>query len=364
MIDEEQPRLAMTLSADDQPNNDNHTLSDYIPRHVLQEIQDSLSEVLRAPIIFASWDGKPITRSPYLSTFCYRFIWKAEERRPCAHCHRFHEIDSHTPQKDSRQRYERNDCSLGLLDVAIPIFLGQRIAGFLLTSQIVNGDESRRSVEKAFVETGMGVIDASDYLKKFPSLDNSYMDQISNAVMSMVKMVSGLAYSYASNARFAIRDSLTGLLNRAYMWDYLESRVAEGNLPRKPFAIVNIDLNDFKLVNDTFGHHAGDKVLLGVAKVLDESIRPADVAIRYGGDEFAVILDAVDHDGASVISRRIMNKIADLSIVYNHHMLNITACCGISTYSGKANADVECLFIDSDNELYKAKAENKGKRVL
>ncbi|MHB1459188.1 MAG: diguanylate cyclase [Armatimonadota bacterium] len=364
MIDKEQSKLAVTLIADEQPDNDNHILSDYIPRHVLQEIQDSLSEVLQAPIIFASWDGKPITRTPHLSTFCYRFIWKADERRPCAHCHRFQEIDAHILQKDSIQKYEQNDCFLGLSDIVIPIILGQRITGFLLTSQIINNNEDRVNTEKQIIETGINKEKATSFLDSLPTLNDQYIAQVSNSIMSMVRMISGLAYSYASNTRFAIRDSLTGLLNRAYMWDYLESRVAEGNIPRKPFAIVNIDLNDFKLINDTFGHHAGDRVLLGVAKVLDESIRPADVAVRYGGDEFAIILDSVCYDEASLISKRIMNKIADLNIIYNHHMLNITACCGISTYSGTTNADVECLFIDSDNELYKAKAEHKGKRVL
>jgi len=364
MIEHEQTMLNITLSSNSQPNNDNHILSDYIPRHVLQEIQESITEVLQTNIIFVSWDGKPITRSNNLDTFCYRFIWKSDEQRPCAHCHRFKEIDDNLTQLDSVQKFAHNDCKLGFSDIIIPIVLGQRIVGYLLTSQIINGVEAKRSVEEYLIKIGLQNIQISNYMKQFPSLHGEYIEQVSKSITSIARMVCSLAYSYTSNARFTIRDSLTGLFNRAYMWDYLESRVAEGNISRKPFAMINIDLNDFKIINDTYGHHAGDKVLQAVAMVLDESIRPADLAIRYGGDEFALILDSVDYDYATAISKRITDGIASLDIMYNRNILHITACCGISIYSGNANADVECLFIDSDNELYKAKAEHKKMKLL
>jgi len=332
-------------------------LSAYIPRHVLQEIQDSLSAALNVPLLFTSWDGLPITRSSVLSTFCYRFTHKSGVKRPCANCERFSTVND--PEGSLTRKAlvpKSNDCPVGMLDVAIPIVLGNRVAGYIVTSQLIDDEATRKKAYEMMIQSGMDEDKAQRFLDQFPGVAADNHEKVARAIGSIVTLVTGLARSYALNARLAIRDALTGLFNRAYLWEFLSKKIEEYRNTDKGLAIVIFDLNNFKQINDFYGHRAGDEVLVNVAKTLTDCTRSGDLPARFGGDEFVVVLDDVNQEGAELVAARISKAIADRDIPYDDEVLKITASVGIGYFSPESISSVEEIFNAADKHLYQAKS--------
>src|SRR5690606_12422584 len=126
----------------------------------------------------------------------------------------------------------------------------------------------------------------------------------------------------------AIRDGLTGLYNHRHFYDVLEREISRAARDGGAVGLVMIDLDQFKSLNDAYGHVAGDKVLTQVAAVIAGSIRLHDSAFRYGGEEFAVILPAATPAVAENVSARLCNALAALPFAYR----KVTASVGWSHY--------------------------------
>jgi len=156
----------------------------------------------------------------------------------------------------------------------------------------------------------------------------------------------------------ATHDPLTKLLNRAMLMETLEdaARAArEGNRS----ALVYIDLDNFKLINDSLGHTIGDKVLAEVATVLQQSIRSHDVPFRLGGDEFAILLRDIGLEKAKVISDRILSRIQDFAFSDSTKTFIVRASIGITTIDGTvAGEEVMAL---ADSACYSAKAHGRSR---
>ena len=149
----------------------------------------------------------------------------------------------------------------------------------------------------------------------------------------------------------ATHDSLTQLPNRVLFYDRLNQAITESARYKQPFCLLYIDLNDFKLVNDTYGHLNGDMLLILVAQRIRESIRQSDTAARLAGDEFAIIVNHSNLEEALQVSEKLREQ---LSVVYELNdgvMMNISASIGIACYphDGK-NADE--LILHADNSMY------------
>jgi diguanylate cyclase (GGDEF)-like protein/PAS domain S-box-containing protein len=153
----------------------------------------------------------------------------------------------------------------------------------------------------------------------------------------------------------AVHDALTGLANRALFSDRLEHAVSRSSRQRSAVAVLFLDLDDFKDVNDTLGHAAGDDLLATVARRLDETVRPADTVARLGGDEFAILIeDVTDVDDVSQIVERIHAALKE-SITVRGREVFVRCSIGIAT-SGADNADAQELLRNADIAMYTAKA--------
>lgn len=155
----------------------------------------------------------------------------------------------------------------------------------------------------------------------------------------------------------ALRDPLTGLYNRRYMEDALERYASLSESSHKPLAVIMIDLDHFKRLNDEHGHAAGDAVLRETAAVIIGAIRPRDVACRYGGEELVVILADCGLDDAMGRAETLRARIESLSDI---HGMRITASFGVAVAPDTAPAG-SGLLVAADAALYRAKAAGRNR---
>jgi diguanylate cyclase (GGDEF)-like protein len=158
----------------------------------------------------------------------------------------------------------------------------------------------------------------------------------------------------------AFHDSLTGLANRALFVDRLDHALSLARRSRRPLAVLFIDLDDFKTFNDSFGHAAGDELLLAVADRLRDSVRPNDTIARLGGDEFAVLVHETDrpHEDAVLVAERIMRAFQE-PVEAATETISVHLSVGIATTHDSRHADE--LIRSADLAMYRAKETGKGR---
>jgi diguanylate cyclase (GGDEF)-like protein/PAS domain S-box-containing protein len=157
----------------------------------------------------------------------------------------------------------------------------------------------------------------------------------------------------------ALHDPLTGLANRTLLRDRLDHALARSAREGTPAGVLFVDLDEFKDVNDRFGHAAGDAVLAEVGRRLRAAVRPVDTVARLGGDEFVVVCEAVDEDTALALGQRLdaaIRRPLDVGGVQQH----LTASIGIALGSD----DADSILASADAALYQAKAAGRGRVEL
>ena len=164
----------------------------------------------------------------------------------------------------------------------------------------------------------------------------------------------------AELAHQAFHDPVTGLANRAMFAEQVRHAIARARREERTPAVIFLDLDDFKTVNDSLGHAAGDEVLVEFARRLDDSVRGADVAARFGGDEFAVLLeDVAESQAAADAAQRILELLAQ-PMRASHRHVTLTGSIGISIYGPEDTRDADELIRDADAAMYIAKRDGKG----
>jgi len=164
---------------------------------------------------------------------------------------------------------------------------------------------------------------------------------------------------YIHEADLARRDPLTGLPNRVELRERLSVLLAEFQRTQAPFAVISLDLDHFKSVNDTMGHPMGDALLVKVAERLRSALRPSDILARMGGDEFMILQsDAAQPQAATALATRLVDLIGRTYIV-SGQILNVGTSIGIALSPGDGE-DVDSLLKHADLALYRAKTDGKG----
>ena len=157
----------------------------------------------------------------------------------------------------------------------------------------------------------------------------------------------------------AFHDSLTGLANRALFADRVAHALAGGARRPSLFAVLFVDLDDFKTVNDSLGHAAGDALLVEISRRLESCLRPEDTCARLGGDEFAIMIEKIeDGEGAVIVARRILATVAQPSNLHGSEV-SVQASIGIAFGSGAESASD--VLRSADLAMYRAKAEGKSR---
>ena len=161
-----------------------------------------------------------------------------------------------------------------------------------------------------------------------------------------------------------VRDSLTGLLQRSYFLDQLSSLTRKLPARNLGVAVLMLDLDHFKKINDTHGHEAGDHALRETANVLRQSTRPDDLVARYGGEEFVAALPLADPDLATSRAERIRTNLSQKSIEYNGASIRLTASIGLAYSPPHYNRPTSDLIASADRCLYKAKNAGRDRVVF
>lgn len=158
----------------------------------------------------------------------------------------------------------------------------------------------------------------------------------------------------------AVRDTLTGLHNRRYVEETLPRELARAKRDGYPLALILIDLDLFKRINDTYGHPAGDAVLKAVAKVLRQGARESDIVSRYGGEEFLVVLPNMAMHQALARAESWQRALAGAPVQHGAFAITTTLSAGIAAYPDNS-ADIEALLRLADDALYRAKANGRNR---
>ncbi len=156
--------------------------------------------------------------------------------------------------------------------------------------------------------------------------------------------------------QMALKDPLTTLGNRRFFDDSFSKAVQLAKRHNAPFALLLLDLDNFKQVNDVSGHCAGDDVLVAVADCMRDTLRATDSLFRFGGDEFAVLLNDADAENAETVAERLLDNVAKNRFLQQHQV-----GCSIGLARLTAEQQPRDLFHQADSALYQAKSSGKGK---
>jgi len=167
-----------------------------------------------------------------------------------------------------------------------------------------------------------------------------------------------------NSIEMAITDALTGLHNRRYMESHLAALAEQASARGKPLALMILDIDHFKAVNDTYGHDAGDDVLREFAVRIRKSIRGIDLACRYGGEEFVIVMPETDPHVAGMVAERLRRSIAGekFAISKGAKRIDVTISIGLSTLERKGEAVADVLK-RADKALYRAKNDGRNRVV-
>ena len=201
---------------------------------------------------------------------------------------------------------------------------------------------------------GVGVITLSNKVSRQPFIRRD------EELLSTLASHAAIAIQNAMLYEQAIHDGLTGLYAHTFFQNYLEQEIMKAKRYETPLSLLMLDIDHFKRFNDTYGHPAGDAVLVNIAHLLRQAIRGADIAARYGGEEFALILPETDTKGAYLLAERLRKKVQTFDFLKGKKKrVKITVSIGVAGY--KKGMRKEVLIGQADQTLYRAKREGRNK---
>lgn len=256
-----------------------------------------------------------------------------------------------------RKPYYKNGAQAGILFVAIKtsdIFKDARLHGFEVKTKNVDLGEitySKQEIHGEFIKRTIKIENTTMeiFILKTIAISNLTLLAISLAIAILhIKLIALSIKNIRKRKNAIYKDHLTDTYNRRYLEE------TKDNLCRENFFVIVIDIDHFKSINDNHGHDAGDFILKKFSQLLKENTRKSDIVIRYGGEEFIIIIISNEVESAINTSKRIHRKTKLSSFLFNDTVLKITCSIGISC--GIKNAlNVDASITEADTNLYKAK---------
>lgn len=199
------------------------------------------------------------------------------------------------------------------------------------------------------------LIDFEKITEKFTDIQSHLSDEVSRAN----QVIHGLMEHVKNLEKKTTLDPLTKVYNRYALQEHLDLIFTKPNVNFDIFVLM-IDIDDFKKINDRFGHIAGDKVLIFIAKLLKKALRDGDRVYRFGGEEFIILLNRTDTDGARLVAQRLLSLCRNNKPLFQNQQIPVTLSMGLTKI--KENDTMDTVIERSDTALYRAK--NNGKDCL
>jgi len=201
------------------------------------------------------------------------------------------------------------------------------------------------------------LIDLPSISEKF----NEIQEHMQEEVIRANNIITNLSRQIKELEENTQLDTLTKVFNRRAMDTYLDKVCSKGNLKHELHMLI-LDIDDFKSVNDTYGHIAGDKVLILIANTLRKTLRDGDKIFRYGGEEFVIVLNRISKEKCKIIAKRIIAIINANQLIYKGQYLHVTVSIGATPYyDGDAP---EALVYRADKALYISKKNGKNQMTV
>jgi diguanylate cyclase (GGDEF)-like protein len=158
-----------------------------------------------------------------------------------------------------------------------------------------------------------------------------------------------------------ITDALTGINNRRYFDIFMEKTIPFNKIMNSPLILILLDIDHFKKINDKYGHQCGDEALKHTSNIIKSNVRNSDAFVRFGGEEFAIILPNTDFDEGIIIAEHIRKAVEKSEFTYYNDCINFTISVGVSCYSGEK---VKEFIEKTDKALYKAKENGRNQIAI
>jgi two-component system cell cycle response regulator len=236
-----------------------------------------------------------------------------------------------------------------------------------LCAELRSGERTRQTPLMTLLEDGDDArlarvldIGVNDYLLT-PVEPNELIARVRTQIRRR-RYMEALRLNYERNMALALTDSLTGLHNRRYMEAHLGNLAQRATHSDRTMALLMIDIDRFKQVNDTYGHPIGDQVLRTVAERLQHSVRPFDTVARWGGEEFMVVMPEADEKIGRVVGERLRSKVEQAPITVTHSAGSLSITISIGVAASKPNGfDPHALIREADAALYRAKETGRNR---
>jgi diguanylate cyclase (GGDEF)-like protein len=254
----------------------------------------------------------------------------------------------------------------------------QEIYGLLTEKFALEGDEVKRTVD-ALADQSREVLDFFDIepgqMKPFSEMlqeANQELGQLGLSYEEMVlelktareesqKQLEKLVLANKKYREMAYRDDLTGLYNRRFYGETMEKELERVQRYKRGLSLLFFDIDLFKEINDGYGHLAGDNVLKSIARRIQKIVRSSDVAVRFGGDEFAVIMPETDKNGLQEFAERLRREIENMRVMLGEEFVQVTISIGAAAFAGgESSFDKTMMLETADQAIYLAKRAGRN----
>ena len=256
---------------------------------------------------------------------------------------------------DLRNLYLALVCTIVLVVTAVAFRMGRSIVTPL--QHLIN---AANSIADGDLDVRLPVT-RNDEFGHLTQIFNQMADKLRHSHAEVVATNKAMQQQNQLLETLSITDGLTGLYNRSKLDVILKDELARFKRNQRPFAVLMMDIDYFKTLNDSYGHIAGDEVIAAVAKILSQSIRSVDYAARYGGDEFIIIMVETTADMALKMAERIRSQVNDMRYSANGQIVSVTVSIGVVQCQQSDDATPTAVFARADSALYEAKRAGRNR---